>query len=106
MTTSTTLNESWRDHAACRGRPTSIFFPEPHDQAAVREAQRICAGCPVQESCGDYANRAVMYPPSADGSAKRIGTKLRGIWAGQGYRARNKRATVPVDNDPETGDET
>ncbi|MHB1533082.1 MAG: WhiB family transcriptional regulator [Acidimicrobiales bacterium] len=44
--------------AACQGRPTALFFPEPvfrkrgrPDPAAVAEAKEVCAVCPVRERC-------------------------------------------------------
>ena len=44
-------NEGWRLQAACRGKDTSIFFPEDEDTPADDEAKEICAGCPVREQC-------------------------------------------------------
>ena len=40
---------SWRDEAACRGMPLSIFFPAiGHD---ATEARQICGRCPVRAEC-------------------------------------------------------
>lgn len=50
----------WHEHAACRGCDPDIFFPEqlragrPRDDSAD-EAKAICAVCPVQNLCLDYA---------------------------------------------------
>jgi WhiB family redox-sensing transcriptional regulator len=48
----------WRTLAACRGTDPELFFPEgvkgPALQAAAR-AKWICAACPVQAQCLDWA---------------------------------------------------
>lgn len=54
---------SWRDYAACKGMD-KIFFPE-QDRNSTREAQAICATCPVKRPC----YRAGIY-------------ELHGVWAG------------------------
>ncbi len=45
---------AWIDRAACRGMPTSVFFPEGRG-ASDTEALAVCRSCPVREPCGDYA---------------------------------------------------
>ena len=45
--------ESWRDDAACRNQPQHIWFP-PKGKSA-RPAKTICATCPVQTDCLQYA---------------------------------------------------
>jgi len=42
----------WTDDALCKGKPTSIFFPQysPHDNR-WQMARDICAGCTVKEEC-------------------------------------------------------
>ncbi|MFW2340787.1 MAG: WhiB family transcriptional regulator [Acidimicrobiia bacterium] len=48
----------WRELAACRSHDPAVFFaggeagPSGH---ALQTALSICAGCPVQEGCLDYA---------------------------------------------------
>lgn len=37
--------------AACRGKPTSIFYPDGVADALYDQARRICSTCPVIESC-------------------------------------------------------
>jgi WhiB family redox-sensing transcriptional regulator len=48
----------WRTHAACRHIDPELFFPEgttgPALEAASR-AKRICARCPVQARCLNWA---------------------------------------------------
>lgn len=67
--------EEWMERAACRGRPTSLFFSE--DESDVREAQRICAFCPVRRECLDYA--IVNHIPD-------------GVWGGLDERERRRWA--------------
>lgn len=40
--------------AACKGL-TSIFFPERDHLVAQSRAKQICNGCPVRQTCLDYA---------------------------------------------------
>ena len=50
--------EEWRDWAACNENDTHLFYPESRGLAgrnAVRQAQKICAGCPVKKQCHQYA---------------------------------------------------
>ena len=44
---------SWREWARCKGVDPDIFYPPEEDEALA--AKEICAGCPVQEVCLDYA---------------------------------------------------
>lgn len=52
----------WHQQAACRGEPTSTFFPGRGHTAA--KARTICAGCPVQPECLADA----MADPHRDGT--------------------------------------
>jgi WhiB family redox-sensing transcriptional regulator len=45
---------NWADDAACKGS-TELFYPERGDNAAVKEAKKICAICPIKQKCLDYA---------------------------------------------------
>ena len=55
--------EMWQVRAACRGPQATIFFPPSHIErkderlGREREAKAICASCPVERSCLDYALR-------------------------------------------------
>lgn len=55
----TAHEEPWRARAACATPDIDpeVFFPEPGPDMADRiaTAQRVCAGCPVQAACRDYA---------------------------------------------------
>ncbi len=49
---------SWRHYAACQGKDPELFFPIGTSGPATRqldEAKRICAGCPVQSLCLEWA---------------------------------------------------
>ncbi|MGW2404089.1 WhiB family transcriptional regulator [Streptomyces sp. NPDC001739] len=52
-------DQSWQERAACAGMdPTfadALFFPASSDRAAITQAKRICAGCPVRDTCLDAA---------------------------------------------------
>lgn len=46
--------DAWMDHAGCAGR-AKLMHPEPDDVSAVDRAKAICAGCPVQLTCLEWA---------------------------------------------------
>jgi hypothetical protein len=46
----------WAEQAACKGL-TAMFFPDRHDQNAVRRARAICNQCPVKPECLEHAVR-------------------------------------------------
>jgi WhiB family redox-sensing transcriptional regulator len=46
-------NNNWMNLAKCKTMEPEQFFP--HDAEGVREAQRICAVCPVKLACLAYA---------------------------------------------------
>lgn len=45
----------WRKGAACNGVDSDIFFPASEEPPAAARAKGICAECPVQEACLQYA---------------------------------------------------
>ncbi|MBA0125004.1 WhiB family transcriptional regulator [Haloechinothrix sp. YIM 98757] len=48
----------WRQRAACRDSDPEVFFPiteDVPDSARVAQAKAICASCPVQSECLDFA---------------------------------------------------
>ena len=50
------LGVEWRQDAGCKDKATLIFFPHrgaPED--AYDGAKRICAECPVEAACLEYA---------------------------------------------------
>lgn len=44
---------AWMAQGNCANHPPSLFFPS--DGVGVEVARRICADCPVQEPCLEYA---------------------------------------------------
>lgn len=58
-------DDRWMNEAACRGL-THLFFPAPAERPQARErrevaAEVVCAGCPVQDTCQDYARANHEY---------------------------------------------
>jgi WhiB family redox-sensing transcriptional regulator len=47
------MNLSWRQRAGCRGVDPDIFYTASDDDAEAAKA--ICAMCPVQRPCLEYA---------------------------------------------------
>lgn len=45
----------WFDQAACKGCDPQLFHPERGANVAVREAKKVCHGCPVQQECLEWA---------------------------------------------------
>ena len=43
--------QQWRQNANCLGLDSNLFMPERGDTHTLRNAQHICAGCPVKWSC-------------------------------------------------------
>lgn len=49
-------NLDWLDHAACASVDSRAFFASGcHSREQVHAAKRVCAMCPVQDACRDYA---------------------------------------------------
>jgi WhiB family redox-sensing transcriptional regulator len=57
---------AWRARAACKDADPELFFP---DRAGtdISAAQAICAGCPVQAECHEFAEAT---------------KQVHGVWAG------------------------
>jgi WhiB family redox-sensing transcriptional regulator len=76
------MNTDWMARGKCRDIPPGVFFPS--DGLGVQAAQRICEGCPVAETCLEYA------------LANRID---HGVWGGCSERERRRilrRRRVPL----------
>jgi WhiB family transcriptional regulator, redox-sensing transcriptional regulator len=66
-------NQSWRDHAACRGVDPDIFYPGDDEEAQTAKA--ICAQCGVRQACLEHA----------------LGLREKdGIWGGATERERRR----------------
>ncbi|MCU1360019.1 MAG: putative WhiB family transcriptional regulator [Ilumatobacteraceae bacterium] len=69
--------EHWKDYAVCSGR-ISLFFPPRAERPQARarrerHARRLCATCPVQQHCQQYARSNHEY----------------GFWGGESEEARH-----------------
>jgi WhiB family transcriptional regulator, redox-sensing transcriptional regulator len=67
------MDSEWMIRGLCRNEPPDRFFPS--DGVGVEVARRICATCPVQEPCLEYA------------LAQRID---HGVWGGASERERRR----------------
>lgn len=67
--------EEWTESALCAQTDPDLFFPEPGDHEAARQAKQVCEACPVREQCLE--------------SALRHGDQY-GIFGGMTASARNK----------------
>jgi hypothetical protein len=74
MTPFNAVNTDFMTDAACRNHDTNLFVDET--QANIKEAQTICAQCPVATQCLEYA---IQLP-----------TNTIGIYAGLTTRQLNK----------------
>lgn len=50
-----TIDMSWRQQSACRGLDASVFYPSSDNEDDAAPAKAICAQCPVQGLCLEYA---------------------------------------------------
>lgn len=67
------MDTDWMRRGLCRELAPSTFFP--NDGVGVDAARRICAACPVQQACLEYA------------LAERID---HGVWGGASERERRR----------------
>lgn len=72
--------EAWFENAACASHGAEVFFPPSDVPGASQKAKTICAGCPVQEECLDFALETAQS---------------EGVWGGMdaGERRRLRRRT-------------
>ena len=49
------MNQPWRAKAACNGLDPTIFYPQSDDEDDALKAKSVCAVCPVQHDCLEYA---------------------------------------------------
>lgn len=67
------LDTEWMEHGRCKDMPPTTFFPS--DGVGVIAAQKICATCPVAESCLRYALEENIE---------------HGVWGGKSERERRR----------------
>jgi WhiB family redox-sensing transcriptional regulator len=66
---------NWRDRAACRDADVELFFPEKG--GSTRPAKAICATCPVQAPCLQWALEAGERWGVYGGKSERERRRLR-----------------------------
>jgi len=49
------MKQPWRAKAACNGLDPTIFYPQSDDDDDASAAKSVCAVCPVQADCLEYA---------------------------------------------------
>ena len=76
--------DDWRTHARCKGQPVEWFYPEPNTNIGAR-ARAICATCPVQQPCLNWAVIHENYGIHA-GTSPRQRERLRPQAAGYQWR--------------------
>lgn len=81
------MDSDWMRRGRCRDMDPAIFFP--NDGVGVQVAQKICAECPVQGECLEYAL---------------VNRVDHGVWGGASERERRrllrKRRMVQVVTHP------
>lgn len=65
----------WNEGALCAQTDPELFFPEVGQTDVVREARQLCARCPLQQECREYAIHH---------------GELHGIWGGTTDRERRR----------------
>ena len=83
------LSEDWKQYALCRGMDISLFFPVHGHSKAHEKVKRICAACPVQDACLDYA------------MSLSESFQVVGLWAGTSQREREQvhyEQNIPIRN--------
>lgn len=51
-------DQSWRDKAACKNYPELDFTPYALNLTIIKACKKVCATCPVQEECLQWALEA------------------------------------------------
>jgi Transcription factor WhiB len=65
----TRLSTEWMNRAACKFQPARLMFPV--NKVMSDRGKKICAGCPVQLQCADYAIALLDS-----------GVTIAGLWGG------------------------
>ncbi|MDX2761606.1 WhiB family transcriptional regulator [Streptomyces europaeiscabiei] len=78
----------WMADALCAQTDPALFHPEGVG-AGYRDARRVCANCPVQRECGDYAQ-------DVEGDVSH--SHRYGLWGGQLPRQRADAADCKDSN--------
>ncbi len=87
---------AWHESAACRDSEPSLFFPvgtTGHALDQIAEAVAVCASCPVQEACLQYAFESNQESGVWGGYAEDDRRRLRKRWLAE--RRRGVSPQVP-----------
>jgi WhiB family redox-sensing transcriptional regulator len=86
-------DESWRLEAACREKPTALFFSERAE--TVAEAKAVCADCPVRSECLAFAQKTKqsdgIWGGFDEDERRKLRRKPRGPRLGQGKNGTEAR---------------
>lgn len=66
----------WLARGACTDENPDVMFPDPHDQAGIEEAKRICGRCHVEDMCRSWA---------------RDTKQSHGVWGGEDQDERERK---------------
>ena len=85
----------WMKDAACKGQPTSVFFPlKAHSPPpTVRE---LCAGCPVADQCLVYAVTMNERHGGGGGRLPKERRRVRRLWVRRREIYRDGRLIWPA----------
>jgi hypothetical protein len=84
------LHPEWHEHAACRGEPVTVFFPErTAGRNPYGRALELCGRCSVREECADEA----LADPTLDFG-------VRGGMTADARRARRRNTAARTRNRP------
>lgn len=78
------MNPTWMKQGNCHSHPPEMFFPS--DGVGVLRAQSICATCPVQVECLEYAI---------------VNHIEHGVWGGTSERQRLRIRRATAQEQPE-----
>lgn len=79
------VGDAWRDHAACRGLPATLFFSD-YGADCSDQAIAVCERCPVAAECLDWAMEA---------------GEMHGVWGGTSPNRRRILAKYRAINSPD-----
>lgn len=85
-----TIHVNWREDAACRDADPELFFPVGMTGPAlrqIREAKRICCGCPAQAPCLawalDHGVTDGVWGATTEGQRRALRSLVRGTTNGR-----------------------
>ena len=83
MSCFSSMNDRWREQAACADRPAGWWVASGRNADEMFMARTICEGCPVRAECAGEALGYIEH-----------GRRLVGTWAGVNVEVRSARAQL------------